>query len=344
MVSTGVGGAQARPLMFDGRWVGAYGIARYAHEVRERLDDSVVDIGVGDRANPIHLSGMASWEARTRAAQHRCPDAVLLSPGFTPSRSWGARQAITVHDLIHLDVEEEGSRAKRLYYDRVVRPAVRRHPVTFTVSQFSRRRIVEWAGVAPERVVVTGNAAGPAFTPEGRAHSPGYPYVFYLRNAKPHKNSVRLVEAFARLAHPDLRLVLSGRRDEGTSRAAEAAGVSARVIYTDSIPENDLPAFNRGAAVVAFPSLYEGFGIPAVEAMACGAPLVASDVTSLPEVVGDAAVSVDPRDVDSLTEGLDRVLTDEALRARLRVDGPRQAATFSWDAITNIVTTALREI
>lgn len=153
-----------------------------------------------------------------------------------------------------------------------------------------------------------------------------------------------LVEAFARLEHPNLRLVLSGRRDEATSRAAARAGVSPRVIYTDKITEEDLPAFYRGAATVAFPSLYEGFGIPAVEAMACGAPLVASDVTSLPEVLGDAALTIDPRDVDDLTHGLERVLTDDALRARLRAAGPRQAARFSWDDIAQTVADALATI
>lgn len=309
-----------------------------------RLPADVIDIGSDPHADPISLAGMLAWETRALVAHRRHPASILLSPSFTPARGWGDRQAVTVHDLIHLDVADEGSRSKQLYYERVVRPAIRRHPVTFTVSHFSKQRLVEWSGVSEERIVVTGNAAGAAFTPDGPAHSPGYPYVFYLRNAKPHKNSVGLVRAFARLPHPDLRLVLSGRRDEPTSRAAAAAGVSARVIYTDRIPEEDLPAFYRGAAVVAFPSLYEGFGIPAVEALACGVPLVSSNATSLPEVVGEAGVYVDPSDIESLTRGLDRALTDTALRAQLRTAGPARAALFSWDRITHAVLGALSAI
>ena len=329
-------------LAFDARWCGQFGIARYGTELRKRLTGDVLDVYAP--GEPFDIPGMAAWEARTGREWLRNRGRLLLSPSFTPSLAWRGAQAITVHDLIHIDVAEESSSKKALYYNHVILSAVRRNPVTFTVSQYSKRRIIEWSGVDPERILVTGNAASGDFTPDGPRHSPGYPYVFYVRNAKPHKNSARLVRAFAQLDHPDLRLVLSGPADEPTFRLARELGVGDRVIAAGSIPEDDLPAYYRGASVVAFPSLYEGFGIPALEAMACGTPLVASNTTSLPEVVGDAALLVDPVSAEDIAAGLDRALTDADVRERLRTAGPQRAALFTWDAIADTVSSTLENI
>lgn len=159
-------------LTFDARWAGPFGIARYAQELRSRLPGPIIDVGADHRLDPAHVAGIVGWQSRTLLARAAHPSGVLLSPSFTPSRTWGPRQAITIHDLIHLDVPEECSTAKRAYYEHFVGPAVRRHPLTFTVSQFSKQRLVEWSGVDESRVVVTGNAAGPQFTPEGRPTPP----------------------------------------------------------------------------------------------------------------------------------------------------------------------------
>ena len=327
-------------IAYDARWHGAFGIGRYSHELRSRLTGNVYDIvAPGD---PVGARGLFEWERTTRRAHRQ--KRILLSPSFTPSRLWPGPQAITVHDLIHLDVFSESSRPKKLYYERHVKPAIRRNDVTFTVSEFSKNRLVEWTGVESDRIVVTGNAADTRFSPEGRRHEPNYPYIFSVRSSKPHKNTPRLISAFAELPRDDVHLVLSGHPDADSLAAASRGGVSDRVVFEGLIPDAVLPNYYRGASVVAFTSLYEGFGIPAIEAMACGTPLVASSTTSLPEVTGGAALLVDPSDVMEIARALSRALTDDRLRKGLREAALGRAAQFSWEDIASTVMQTLSQI
>lgn len=328
-------------MHFDSRWKGAFGIGRYAHETRSRFAQPVEDMSApGD---PVSATGIAAWEARTACSGLRRRNEFLLSPSFTPSVSWRGPQAVTVHDLIHLDIAEESSSAKRAYYEFIVKPTVRRNAVTFTVSHFSKERLVEWSGVDPERVVVTGNAVADAFSRKGPTHSAGHPYVLYVRNSKPHKNSPRLVEALARMQERDVHLYLSGEADEATVRAAVAFGVTDRVLFTGRIQDEELASYYRGALVAVLPSLYEGFGIPAIEAMACGTAVVASETTSLPEVVGDAGLLVDPLDPEAIAAALDKVVRDKSLHHRLVSAGLERSKKFSWDDITRRIETALAQ-
>ncbi|WP_027482712.1 glycosyltransferase family 4 protein [Deinococcus pimensis] len=322
-------------LLVDDRWSGQHGIARFSREVLARLGPSgaISAVPLMHPAEPV-LLGLELTRRR--------PD-VYFSPGFTPPLWSPVPFVFTIHDLIHLDVPEESSRGKRLYYDLVVRPAARRAARVLTVSEFSRRRIVEWAGVPGKRVVNVGNGVGEAYTPEGARHEPGYPYLLYVGNRKPHKNVPRLVEAFARLDVPDLRLVLSGGPDDDTRHLALRLGVLDRVVFAGLIPEVDLPAYYRGAVALAYPTLYEGFGLPALEAMACGTPVVTSNRTSLPEVVGDAALLVDPEDVEVIVAALTRVVADFALRTALASRGLARSRLFSWDRTAALVARVLEE-
>lgn len=249
----------------------------------------------------------------------------------------------TVHDLIHIDVQEESSRFKTLYYNAVVRPAMSRARRVLTVSEYSRQRLLEWSGVSPDQVMVVGNGVDAVFSPQGAVHQPGYPYVLYVRNAKPHKNVVGLLQAFALMNMPDVRLLLSGNADDDTRHEALRLGLLGQVVFTGRIPEAELPAYYRGAAVVTMPSLYEGFGLPPLEGMACGVPVVVSDSTSLPEVVGDAGLLVDPRSPESIAYGLIRALSDTALRQQMRERGLERAKLFNWDEVSERVRQVLEE-
>lgn len=320
-------------IIYDARWIGEHGIGRFAREVRSRLPANTLDLSGSD---PVSPRGLLELEVQTRLAR-RPGRQVFFSPGYAPPVSWRGPLVFTVHDLIHLDVPAEASRFKTLYYSRVVRPAARRAQAVLTVSEYSRRRILEWSGLEPERVVVVGNGVDPAFSPEGPRHQPGYPYVLYVRNTKPHKNVPTLLEAFARLDVPGVRLVLSGNADEDTRHRALRLGILDRVVFAGRIPEEELPAYYRGAAVVTMPSLYEGFGLPALEGMASGVPVVVSNTTSLPEVVGEAGVQVNPTDPDSIAGGLHRALTDSALRAILRERGLARARALTWDQVASRV-------
>ena len=317
-------------IIFDRRWIGEHGIGRFAREVRHRLPSGAVDLTGTD---PVSPRGLLELEAQALARRLRGKPGLFFSPGYAPPLTWSGPVVFTVHDLIHVDVAEERSRFKTLYYDRVVRPAMARAHRVLTVSEYSRQRLLEWSGVAPEQVVVVGNGVDAAFSPVGRAHQPGYPYIFYVRNTKPHKNVARLLEAFAQMDLPDLRLVLSGQADEATRHQALRLGIHEQVMFAGRIPEADLPAYYRGAAVVTMPSLYEGFGLPPLEGMASGVPVVVSNVTSLPEVVGDAGLLVDPNDASSIADGLIRALTDTALRETLRARGLERAKQFNWDDV-----------
>ncbi|MCL6106550.1 MAG: glycosyltransferase family 4 protein [Actinobacteria bacterium] len=161
-------------------------------------------------------------------------------------------------------------------------------------------------------------------------------YMLYVGNTMPHKNLARLILAFARIqpAFPEVHLVIAGAADqyrENIKKVVLENNLANKVIFLDSIPEKDLPVLYSSCRLFTFPSLYEGFGLPALEAMACGAPVLASTAGSLPEVVGDAGILVDPFDVDGISDGISRVLADSNLANRLSGAGIRQAAGFTWE-------------
>ena len=237
---------------------------------------------------------------------------------------------VTVHDLQHHDLPEFFSRAERSYralaYDR----AARRASAVITPSEASRERL-ERIGVAPERIEVIPHGVDHArFQPEPRAVDDELDlperFVFYPANPWPHKNHRRLLEAFARVDDPELELVLTGQ----TYGKLGELGAHRRVRHLGHVAPEAMPALYRRAVALVFPSLYEGFGSPPLEAMACGCPVAASRSGSLGEVCGDAALTVDPEDVSSIVAAIERLAGDAELRADLRARGLERAAHFSW--------------
>jgi glycosyltransferase involved in cell wall biosynthesis len=329
-------------MLVDARWLesggarNVRGLARVGQEIARRIPQ----LDRLDGGLPLLHPAEAVW--LTGVLARRRPD-VFYSPGFNAPPTCPVPFVLTVFDLIHLHVREESGTLRRLYYQLHVKPAVKRARAVLTGSEYSRARLIEWSGVAAERVVVIQAAAGEEFTPEGDAHEPGYPYLLYVGNHKPHKNLARLIRALAGLSERrSLRLLLAGPVEPELVALARAHGVADRVVFLGQVPDDRLPALYRGAAVFVFPSLYEGFGLPPLEAMACGTPVVSSLATSLPEVVGDAAVPIDPLDVESIADGIDRVVGDDQLRARLRERGFAQAALFSWDETARRTSQALQ--
>ena len=328
--------------MVDARWLASggrrnvRGLARVAQEIARRLPQLERLEGGPPLLHPAETAWLTAVLARRR------PD-VFYSPGFNAPPTCPVPFVFTIFDLIHLQFPEESGATKRLYYRLHVKPAVKRARAVLTGSEYSRARIAEWSGVDPERIVVIRAAAGEAFTSKGEVHDPGYPYLLYVGNHKPHKNLPRLVRALARLRDgPSLRLLLPGPVEPELLEVARTVAVGDRLAFLGEVPDERLPALYRGAVALVFPSLHEGFGLPPLEAMACGTPVVSSLATSLPEVVGDAAVGVDPLDVDSIAAGIDRVVADEQLRRELRGRGLAQAKRFSWDDTAQRTWQALR--
>jgi glycosyltransferase involved in cell wall biosynthesis len=223
--------------------------------------------------------------------------------------------------------------------------AVRRARRIYTISEYSKREIVAHLGVPREKVAVVYPAVSaerfrlspPANAVETTRKKFGIvrPYLFYTGNHEPRKNLPLLLEVFRGLAAGErFQLVIGGRLDPRRRTFYDSAAdlvASRDLVFTGELSEADLPLLYAGATAFVFPSAYEGFGLPPLEAMACGTPVVCANATSLPEVVGDAAVLVPPGDPYALREAISRVLASPGLRSELREQGIAQARRFSWD-------------
>jgi glycosyltransferase involved in cell wall biosynthesis len=237
---------------------------------------------------------------------------VMLPPVDAPPA------ATTVLDVQHEVFPEFFSRAERLYRRRVYGWTVQKSRIVITISEHARAALVERLGLDPDRVrAIHLGVDHERFTPDSR---PREPFLLYPANGWPHKNHHRLFEAFAlvRRERPELRLVLTGA---GHSKLSPPDGAESR----GHVALDDLVGLYRSATALVYPSLYEGFGIPCVEAMACGCPVAVSNVASLPEVCGDAAVYFDPLSVESIAQGIRDVLD------RPPAGGIERAARFTWE-------------
>lgn len=322
-------------ILFDGRWLGVHGIGRFAAEVSQRYGFSPLAI----EGKPLDL--IDPWRLRQKLLIQR-PDH-FFSPGFNAPLGTPCSFSLTVHDLIHLEVAAERSFAKSLYYDWVVKPALKNAAVVFTVSEYSRQKVAAWSGLDPMGIVNVGNGVSEHYCPEGEHWAWPQPYLLYVGNQKPHKNVEGLVKAYAASRLRDsVDLLLTGPLSDSVRAAVAQYRVGDSVRGLGLIPEVDLPKLYRGAWAVVMPSRYEGFGLPLVEAMASGAPVLSSNRTSLPEVGGDAVAYFDPDDFESFVAALNG-LEDPAVRLKLRVDGLERAKDFRWDAVAARVTDAIAQ-
>lgn len=287
---------------------------------------------------------------RSARALARLAPGLFHAPHYRKPYRLPCPSVTTVHDVIPLRCPAAlPSRPARLLFRLATWLACRTSSVVLTPSEASRRDLERAFRLPPGRVRVTPEAADERFGPRAaeeiarvrqRYAVPGR-YVLYLGSHKPHKNLRRLVDAWARVRAtadrpargPEMTLVLAGREDPRyplARRRAEEPDVRDAVLFAGDIAEPDLPALYSGATLFTFPSLYEGFGLPVLEAMACGTPVICSNAGALPEVAGDAALSVDPHDVRALAEAIEQALADEGLRRRMAARGQAQAARFSW--------------
>jgi glycosyltransferase involved in cell wall biosynthesis len=257
---------------------------------------------------------------------------VVHGTNFVVPPTRRAARLVSVHDLTSLHFPELCPPAARRYPD-LVRRAVGRGAWVHAVSQSVAAETVEHLGADPARVRVIYSGVPQPAAP-GRRRSRGRPYVLALGTVEPRKNLPALVAAFDQIAgdHPDLDLHIGGPGgwgEQALARAVDAAHHRRRIIRLGWVPD---PAEElAGASVVAYPSLYEGFGFPPLEAMAAGVPVVATSVAALPEVLGDAALLVPPGDVDALAAALSTVVNDDALRATLIGAGRARVTRYRWE-------------
>ncbi|MGA2113544.1 MAG: glycosyltransferase family 1 protein [Bryobacteraceae bacterium] len=277
----------------------------------------------------------------------------LLHVQYTAPVGCTAPVVVTVHDVSFLEHPEYFTRQRAWQLQYTVRRTVKRAARILTPTEFSRRSILKVYGDLDEdKVVVVPNAAGPAFRPLPRgAAAPQVasrfgiftPFVLAVGDLQPRKNQIGLIRAFARLvrAYPQLRhnLVLAGKETWFAGRVRDAAresGVADRIQFTGFVSDDELQQLYNACDLFVFPSFYEGFGLPALEAMACGRAVACSNVTALPEVVDSAAILFDPYSTDEMVRALADLLLDADLRARMERLGTQRAAQFSWQKAADL--------
>lgn len=340
-----------------------------ATRVIVRTDAAAAQAAAADGSRTIRdlwrmRRAVASW--RDRLDVFYFPADYTYFPIDTP-----ARVIVTKHDMTDRRVPELlfPSRRSRFLWEVKIRLAMRRSDLVFTVSETSRRDIIEAFSFAPERVRVVADAVDPSFLPstdpaESAAALARYGirsterFLLYVGGISPHKNLATLVRAFERWRNSaaaqgtPVSLVIVGDYVSDVFHSSyveirqliDEAGLAPFVGLTGFVPDADLRHLYSAAQALVLPSFYEGFGLPVLEAMACGAPVVASNAGALPEVVGGAGLLFDPHSPDALADILGRVLTDGELQRSLRVRGFERAAGFSWDASARAALAAFEDV
>lgn len=310
---------------------------RLAASLADRHGFDVVDVG------PYRRLPFLLWQ-QTAVLRRLRPD-WCVSTFFLPP-AVPCRAAVLVHDVSYRAHPDYFPRTIAAYMRLLVGLAIRRAEAVIALSEFTRQEVLRFYPAAARRTAVVYPGVGAEFRPDGDPLAddqaltalgdgcldPRRPYLLAVGNIHPRKNLARLLEAWERLraaGRPVPAMAWAGL-DRWASgdlvRRAQAAGVH----LLGFVPPASLPALYRRATALAYPSLYEGFGLPPLEAMACGAPVLAANTTSLPEAVGDAAVTVDPEDVAALAAGLEQILFDDGLRAELRQRGLARATGLRW--------------
>jgi len=351
-------------IAIDGRKLRDYGIGTYVRNLLRQLGrqdsandyvvfcrgtdcDTIEDLGPRFRA-VIEPAGPYSVREQFALPMDLRREGVELfhAPHYVLPPLTTCRAVVTIHDCIHLRFPQYlPSRMAYAYARSVMWAAARRAQLIITVSEASKRDILHFFKVPPEKVVVVHNAIDERFLvppPDielqrvRERYQLQHGFILYAGNIKPHKNLIRLIEAFSQIRQgpfQELKLLIIGDQISklpGLRRAVHQLKLHKHVRFLGYIPDETLAVLYRSAEVFVFPSLYEGFGLPPLEAMASGTPVVTSNTSSMPEVTGGAAVLVDPYDVESIVDGVRRVLTDPSLAAELRRKGPLRAREFSW--------------
>jgi glycosyltransferase involved in cell wall biosynthesis len=351
-------------IAIDARKLHDYGIGTYVRNLARELarqdgDDEYVllcrpdDVefvrGLGARFRPV-VERAGQYSVREHLtiplALQRARVDLFHAPHYVVSPLTRCPYVVTIHDCIHLRFPQDlPNRAAHGYARAVMKMAARRARRVLTVSEASKRDILYFLGVPPEKIEVIPNAlderlaAPPSEADIERVRQRFLltaPFILYTGNIKPHKNVDRLIEAYSLLrgrGSRDVKLLIIGdeiSKYPNLRRLVHRHQLHQHVRFLGFVPDATLAVLYRLASVFVFPSLCEGFGLPPLEAMALGAPVITSNVSSLPEVVGDAALLIDPLDPGAIALAIERVLGDPGLRAELIRRGHERVKAFSW--------------
>ncbi len=284
------------------------------------------------------------------------PPELLFVPAHVLPLVHPRRSVVTVHDVGYRYHPEAHPPAQRRYLEWSTRYHVRAAAHLIADSQATRDDLLRFYRADPARITVVHLGIDEGFRPvqdpavtaavKARYGIDG-PYLLYLGTLQPRKNLARLIRAFAGVPDREIRLVLAGKPGwlaQDLRAQAEAAGVGGRVVLPGFVDDADRAALYSAASLFVMPSLYEGFCFPVLEAMACGTPVACSNTSSLPEVVGDAALSFDPTDVEAMTAAITRILDDAALKAQMIRGGLERSASFTWARCARQTAAVLEDI
>jgi glycosyltransferase involved in cell wall biosynthesis len=269
---------------------------------------------------------------------------VFHSPNFELTPQKQGRSVLTIHDLCFLVYEKYAIKSARLHYGRRIKSYAQRADVIITVSENSKGDIINYLGIPPETIFVIPEGKDDKFKPQNDPETVSEirnkyglrrAFILHVGTLEPRKNLVGLIRAYHRSrARKEYQLVMAGGKGwmyKEIFKTVGKLGLSREVIFTGYVPEDDLPALYNASSLFVFPSLYEGFGLPPLEAMACGTPVITSSVSSLPEVTADAAILVDPFNIEEIKDSIDSVLSDQELASSLKKKGLERAALFTWE-------------
>jgi glycosyltransferase involved in cell wall biosynthesis len=311
-------------VLIDNRWAGNTGIGRlYRHIIANKPFDADVSfvkttINLGSPLSPVYLAGDLK----------KSDVDVFYSPSFMPPIQSHVPFVITIHDLNHLYYY---SKFHKFYLKYVISILAKSAKQIITVSEYTKRMIVNELNIRSEKITVVYNGVDDAYSLNTEKYNINRPYFLYLGNRRPYKNIDRMLEAFA-IANisNDYMFLMSGECDAKIQSKLVHLKINDKVRFLGSIDEKDLPKIYKGAHALLFVSLMEGFGLPIIEAMASGVPVITSNITSMPEIAGGAAILVDPFSVKDIANALQLLTKDHDLYNELIQLGSRRQKIFRW--------------
>lgn len=314
-----------KKILIDSRWAGNTGIGRLYGEVMKYAPAGISydlvqsKMGLGSLLSPL----MLGEEIKKSNAE------VFYSPSFMPPAFSKIPFIFTVHDLMHLFYY---SKLHKIYYEQVIARLAPKAKKIITVSHFSKKQLVELLHIPAELIKVIYNGVDNHFLQNEEEFESVRPYFLYVGNRRKNKNVPAMLTAFAKARIPnDFMFFLSGNTDPELDALTGSLGIQKRVRFLGFIEEQDLPKLYKGAHATLFVSLMEGFGLPILESMATGTPVLTSNTSSLPEIAGGAALCVDPTDISAMAKGIEKLVDDQELYVDCIVKGLARAQEFSWE-------------
>ncbi|WP_192347099.1 glycosyltransferase family 1 protein [Algoriphagus sp. Y33] len=314
-----------KTILIDSRWVGNTGIGRLYQEVIKYAPSTLSceyvgnKMGLGNLLTPL----MLGEEIKKSNAD------VFYSPSFMPPAFSKIPFIFTVHDLMHLFYY---SKLHKIYYEQIIARLAKKAQKIITVSHFSKSQLVDILGIPDGLIKVIYNGVDGHFLENNEEYESDRPYFLYVGNRRKNKNLTAMLTAFSNARISDeFMFYLSGNPDSELDALINSLGIQKRVQFLGFIEEQDLPKLYKGAHATLFASLMEGFGLPVIESMASGTPVLTSCTSSLPEIAGGAALCVDPTEVSAIQTGIEKLVDDEVFYVECILKGLERAREFSWE-------------